>query len=591
MINQTKNIEVQNGRLPSSINENELDAEVVTLYCKQLVGILGGSVVLCVLTHFLFISASENNLIYIWSASILCFLFLRLLHIKKLPDKSKLIGNTQHWKNELTIFAGISGLAWGSLVLLVPNNDLYHFYIVLLLLGMSSTSITSLSLIHSTYIAYIIMSISPLTMSLFYRGGHIYNVLTIFTIVFIVASLFFSKNIHRSQMKSLRLRFENLDLVKRLNLEKNKAEQANREKSLFLAAASHDLRQPLHALGLFLDSMQIHLTNDESRVLLDKSNRSLHSLQDLFDTLLDISRLDAGVVEINQCDFSLKKIFSELRSEFQPQATLKQINFSISGDEYVVHSDPILLARCLRNLINNAIQHSQSSEISISCRSDSETLSIEVHDNGTGISEENLNIIFNEFQQLNNPERDRQKGLGLGLTIVKRLCDLLECDLYVESTLNKGTCFRIKTLLGNKTKENQDANQQTELPHKHQEASILVIDDEVEILDAIKDLISQWGHNVETTTSITSAMAILDAGFIPDLIISDYRLRAHRTGIEAIDQIHKKLNRKTPALIVTGDTSPERLREASTSGYPVIHKPVRPAMLRAALNQQLKKIE
>ncbi|MCW8963685.1 MAG: ATP-binding protein [Gammaproteobacteria bacterium] len=575
----------------SSVKAADLDAEVVKLFQQQLKPLVGGNIIVSLFTGFVFWNVAPAPHVILWVTAIFTLALIRFLHARNIPVHEKLLGNTRYWKNSFILFSSISGILWGSSVFLLPeSNQLYIIFITLILLGMVAASITSLTLILPAYYAYAIFTIAPLAIMFFLLGGEVFNILGTASIAFVISVMLFSRYIHKSYIESLRLRYENIELVERLSAEKERAEKANIEKSRFLASASHDLRQPLHALGLFLGSMKPYLDNDESKDLLKKSSLSLQALHELFDALLDISKLDAGIIQVNQYNFPISEILNNLETEFLPQAKNKGITLSFSNEDFSVLSDPVLITRCLRNLVSNALQHSESGEIVITCEKLTKDLRIKVTDTGPGIAESDIDRIFKEFEQLHNPERDRRKGLGLGLTIVKRLCDLMKCEINVKSEPGVGSCFYMDIPLGNKEDTihvSYDSSEPTPIDPK--QASILVIDDEVEILDAINSLLSQWGHQVRTCASVSEAEAILNEGFIPELIISDYRLRAHQTGIDAIEKINHLLTGIVPAVLITGDTSPERLREARASGYPLIHKPVRPAMLRATLSQLLRK--
>ena len=362
---------------------------------------------------------------------------------------------------------------------------------------------------------------------------------------------------------------------------KEKAERANLAKSKFLAAASHDLRQPLHALGLFASALNERIKSSEERLLIENINQSISSLEELFNVLLDISRLDAGIIQPKFQHFWIKGLMDKLLTEFKAQAQRKGINMQLEGVDVVIYSDETLFETMLRNLINNAIRYTQSGEVKVAWFIDGSNVCIEVSDTGLGISDEDKKLIFQEFLQLNNPERDRTKGLGLGLAIVRRLCGLLKSTISVQSTIGSGSIFRLNTPLGDASLITDDNSVSMLQIENEPTMQVLVIDDEPSVRDAMTALLNTWGHEVIAVGSLSEAMQATKRP--PDAIIADYRLVNEQTGIDAIQGIHQLWGREIPSLIVTGDTAPERLQEAQSSGYAFMHKPVNSAKLRAFL--------
>jgi signal transduction histidine kinase/CheY-like chemotaxis protein len=362
---------------------------------------------------------------------------------------------------------------------------------------------------------------------------------------------------------------------------KEKAERANKAKSQFLAAASHDLRQPLHALGLFASALSERIKFPEVRQLVENINKSVAALEELFNSLLDISRLDAGVIQPKFQHFRIKELMGRLSTEFNTPAHLKGLDIRFEGEDIVAYSDPVLLETVLRNLISNAIRYTQNGEVNVTWLIEGKRVCIQVRDTGVGISDEDREHIFEEFLQLNNPDRDRTKGFGLGLAIVKRLSRLLKSTISVQSTVGSGSVFQLHIPLGDET---QISDKSSSLVHHLQSEPamlVLVIDDEHSVRDAMTALLKTWGHEVIAVSSLEEALETIKRS--PDAIIADYRLKHGKTGIEAIQNIHQKWGAAIPALIVTGDTSSELLREVQTSGYACMHKPVNSAKLRAFL--------
>jgi two-component system, sensor histidine kinase len=363
--------------------------------------------------------------------------------------------------------------------------------------------------------------------------------------------------------------------------EKNRAEQANIAKSRFLAAASHDLRQPLHALGLFVAALDERVRQPEARLLVRNINRSVEALEGLFNALLDISKLDAGVVQPNVRHMSLDRLLNHLCAEYIPQARAKGLDFQYRRTGIVVQSDPMLLETMLRNLISNAIRYTKAGEIRIESTRRDNSVSVDVIDTGVGIAPEHQTEIFREFYQLHNPERDRTKGLGLGLAIVDRLATLLGHPLDLSSVPGAGSVFRLTLPVGNVDAIDADEPISENLGRHAVPLKVLIIDDEATVCEAMTILLDDWGYEVTAVGSLDEARMLLTS--VPDVIIADYRLREDRTGAEAIRTLQEHFHVDIPALIVTGDTDPERIAQAKQSGFAFLHKPVPPAKLRAFL--------
>ncbi len=364
------------------------------------------------------------------------------------------------------------------------------------------------------------------------------------------------------------------------------AETANRAKSQFLAAASHDLRQPLHALGLFAASLSEKERSPEVRAIVENISASVEALEALFNELLDISKLDAGVIQPSLASFPVNPLFDRLRLDYEPEAREKGLRLRIVPSTVRVYSDPTLIERMLRNLIVNAIRYTDKGGVVVGCRPRGDRYSLEVWDSGVGIPADKLDKIFEEFYQVGNPERDRRKGLGLGLAIVKRVEQLLGYQMQVASRPGRGSVFRFTLPRGRTETLGRDSMARTEGSARGlQDKCVVVVDDELTVREGMKALLSGWGCDVIAADSLGDALQrIGEHARRPDAIIADYRLREGATGIEVIQTLHTEFGRDIPALLITGDTAADRLREVRESGYPQLHKPVPAAKLREVLN-------
>ena len=403
-----------------------------------------------------------------------------------------------------------------------------------------------------------------------------------------IASAALAKALNKSMRSEIRQRHESARLNAALNAKTLEAEQATLAKSRFLAAASHDLRQPLHALSLLIDVLKEEKSEQERREIFPRIEQSLDALRKLFDALMDISRLDAKVVKPEFSHFDIAEVLQSLVAEFTSAASGKQLALRMHADTAVVVSDRLLLERILRNLIGNAIRYTVSGGVLLSARKRGDAVLLQVWDTGVGIAPQYQDEIFVEFRQLHNTHRDRNQGLGLGLAIVKRLCELLNHPFELRSQPGKGSVFGLRVPAGNArmvmVKEAGSAPHRWDLSGRR----IVVIDDERDIRDAMCTLLSKWGCEVVTADSLTEAVKVLrEVGATPELIVSDLRLRDGCTGVEAIDGLRAQFGASIPGILVTGETISEQLGFAKDSGYELLQKPVKPIRLRSVIQQQL----
>jgi CheY-like chemotaxis protein len=398
------------------------------------------------------------------------------------------------------------------------------------------------------------------------------------------------REFNRVFLNAQRLRFENQELVSQLTAQKEAAVAANLAKSRFLAAASHDLRQPMHALHLYLGGMGGLELSRPARSALDNAAQCAQTMDGMFRALLDISRLDAGSVQPEPRAFPIAPLLERIRVEHEPDALEKGLWLRVMPCSAWVRADPAFVDRILRNQMTNAVRHTERGRILIGCRRRGGALRIEVHDTGPGLAAEQQRLVFEEFYQVGNPERDRTKGMGLGLAIVDRLAKLMQVSVHLASTPGRGSTFALELPLAT-----ADAPAPVETAPRREAARrsfagslVAVIDDEEMILNATRTLLEQWECEVVTAVSGASAMQKLSTSQrAPDAIVCDYRLRGGENGLAVIDSLRAEFNEDIPALLITGDTGPERLREIQASGLSVLHKPVPEDVLRHALGRLL----
>ena len=493
----------------------------------------------------------------------------------------------ERWRLWFTIGSGVTGALWGAAgVALLPSGELeYQLFVLFVLVGMGAGAVLSLTAHMPAFYAFFPVSMLPVSLTLFRQADAIHIALGAMTVTYVVALLFIGRTYNRTLRDSLGLQFANMDLVDQLSAQRDEAQHANIGKSKFLAAASHDLRQPLHALTLFTTALDERITFPEVRRIVDSINICLRALERLFNALLDISRLDAGVLQPDRGDFPLDVLTEHLVNEYTPEAASKALRLVRIPSALVVRSDRALLERILRNYLSNAIRYTQRGEVRIAAVPTNGDVRIDVTDTGIGIDPSQHRAIFHEFHQLGNPERDRTKGLGLGLAIVERVARLLGHPISVESAPGRGSRFSVTVPLGDAQAVVAPSSLAIELQQGLENLCVVVVDDEISVRDGMATLLQQWGCRAIVAGSEDEAVDALQGGPSPDAIVVDYRLRAERTGLQAIARLRAIHGSDIPALIVTGDTAPETLREVLASGHSLVHKPLRPAVLRTFLRK------
>jgi signal transduction histidine kinase/CheY-like chemotaxis protein len=404
-------------------------------------------------------------------------------------------------------------------------------------------------------------------------------------LVAVVMGVLLALALHRRWTSAAREANELKDRANAIESARKAAVQADFEKSRFLAIASHDLRQPVHAIGLFAATLEKRLQGSAEEPLVRNLTRAIDGLDRSFNVMLDISRLDAGAVEPRIRHFPLRDLFRRLHMHFAGHAEQKGLGLRFSPGGKSISSDPQLLERVLGNLIQNAIKYTEVGGIVVVARSTPTHINVEVWDTGIGIRAADLRKVFDEFYQVGRNRRVRSQGLGMGLAIVKRLVQLMGHELIVSSSPGRGTMFRLRIALGG-LPEVQDVTAAADtLPMPILQArTVLVLDDEEPIRDGLCMLLQEWGFEAIGAGSIDDALrAIALLEIPPDLILSDLQLGEGPDGIAGIEAIRRQCGAEVAAMLITGDTSHDEIRRATESGHPVLFKPVQPRKLYDAL--------
>jgi two-component system, sensor histidine kinase len=338
-------------------------------------------------------------------------------------------------------------------------------------------------------------------------------------------------------------------------------------------------------LSLFVAALRPRVTDREAARMLDHIDSSVQAMGGLFNGLLDISRLDAGVVEVNAQSFAIQPLLERICRDYTGEAAAKQIELRQRPTRVAAFSDPLLVERIVRNIVANAIAYTDRGRVLVGCRRRGRSVLIQVWDTGRGIPAAEQGRIFQEFYQVGNPERDRGRGVGLGLAIVKRLTALLGHPLRLHSQPERGSVFTLELPYSDAPLAAPPRLLDVTETAGGGAGLILVVDDEAAIQVAMKDLLEGWGYKtVIAGTCDELLQKLADCPDRPGLVICDYRLRAHENGIHVIERLRSEYNDDDmPGMLITGDTAPDRLRDAQESGLLLLHKPVSNSRLRAAI--------
>ena len=497
-------------------------------------------------------------------------------------NTSKLVSLVPARRLRITVaLVALSGITHGLSLFFFPRMSLFEQAVLsMMLVGLAAGSVATAAGYRPIFLAYIIPTLGPLAvlwvMSPELREvGWVQGLMAVLIVLFAFVLDALARDTFRVLRESYEIRLERAALNQELRNALDTAEAANRAKTRFLASASHDLRQPMQTLSLFAAALAMRPLDERSRDITLNLNEALQDLTAELDALLDVSKLDAGTVTPHVGAFALRPLLARIVEVFSPAAQDKKLKLTLRCDEDIwARTDRKLLDRVVRNLVENAIKYTDQGAVTIDVLNEGNSYLLAIADTGCGIAESEQDRVFEEFYQIRNPGRDRRRGLGLGLAIVRRLVDLLQLQLSLKSAPGEGTRFTLALPSAPVTL--------AALPHAADEQAankvkVLLLDDEEGVRRGMQALLEESGSEVATAASIEDAIEILKQGSV-HVLIADFRLRGADNGLDAIRRL-RDIQPGLPALLMTGETAPERLREAHDAGIPVIHKPVMPQLL------------
>jgi len=533
-------------------------------------------------------------LIIVWAAIFIGFCLFRYFTFNSLPNRDDL---TLDRKIKIVIIMMIiQGINYSASLIFFPSYSLSERVIqTLFLLGMISGSVATTCGYSKFFFSLnipIVFSLSSFWLFTNFDGVGfgLRASIALMILLYFRVQMSLAKNAQSFLEQTIEMNFKERELNDELSKTLRQAVDASKSKTRFLASASHDLRQPIHTLQLLSAALSMQPLDKKSNKIADQMDSAIGNMASQMDGLLDISKLDAGIIEKNESVFDLIPFLERISDEFTIEAEKKNIHFknTLNLKVALTKTDSEQLERIVRNLFSNAVKYTQQGEILLSLKDYECSWQLKIKDTGIGIAEEEKERVFEEFYQVANPERDRKQGLGLGLAIVHRLTELLSIPIAVESTLNKGTTVTIK-LPYEKFDDipistvTQNENSQQPLVG----VKVLCLDDEVAVRDALLELFEGFGCEIQLCKDIHEVRETLKH-FKPDIMLADFRLVGGNTGIEAIEAARKVIP-NLPALLISGDTAPERLKQADEAGIKLFHKPVKPFLLEKEIANLLTK--
>lgn len=480
----------------------------------------------------------------------------------------------------------LQGLLLGSLSLIwlqpaAPEvESLLHIVVASIAIGAT----VPLPPFYPVFVAFVVSVMGPLAL----RDLWIADAYHLTLAALVVATSLYTLQGGRRQAQALAQtqaeRRKNAALIEALRLENQRAERAHDAKARFFAAANHDLRQPLHAMGLLAHTLNEGGAAARADEVPARLVECVDSMTQIVDELLELAQVDVAGVVPRQEAFALDTLLREVARTHELQARHKGLKLEIDSSALTVLSDRRLVARVLSNLLSNALRYTAHGGVRLATRVQDDRIEVSVEDSGIGIAEHELPRIFEEFYQVGNPARDRRLGIGLGLATVKRLSELLDLRVQVQSTLGQGSVFRISLPLCDAvpTAIAAPATPNDTLLIRRR---VLVVEDDVDSRAALTGLLCAWGCEVRSAEDVVSARQRLTEGFEPEAVLADLRLAGGASGIEAVLAVRSSVGKELPALLVTGDVGDAQTQRAEAAGLRILAKPVKPMQLRAFLGQ------
>jgi two-component system, sensor histidine kinase len=557
-----------------------------------LLGYIAGIGVICML----FWADAPKAVMLPWLAAFAAMWVARALVWQRFRSaQPQTLADWQRWLLYWNLGTLTSGALWGSTawIFYFRGESVQQIGLIVTVYTFCAAAVPVLATQPRVFLAYAALCFVPMAGRIASEGTvQSWQLAGILFLIFGLTTVL-ARNYRQALQREIELKVHADELLAQLRAEKQaadearqQAEVANRAKTQFFTAASHDLRQPLHAMGLFAEALRNKSHDDEVAQLVNSINGSVDALEGLFSELLDITRIDSGGVDVNPRSFEVGDIFRKLRLHFEPTAFEKGLGLRLRGGHHVANADPLLVERILRNLVSNAIRYTNDGTVLVGCRRRGDKLLLQVWDTGVGIPEHELSRIFEEFYQVPDSGAPQQrKGLGLGLAIVKRLSDLIGAPLTLRSQRGRGTVFSLELPVGRLVKAAPAAlSSKGPIGLTLDGRTIVVVEDEPAVRSGLEALLRGWGAAIVSFDSVAATAAWAQQADLPrpDLLIVDYRLENGSNGVDAINALRARFG-PLPAIVVTGSTMSTLDREAQEKDFHLLIKPVVPNKLRAMI--------
>ncbi len=566
-------------------------AEQIRLLHKQVPTSLAGGLILMLVLSVTFFGSVETSHLFGWAALIVVIAIARLFsyrRARRILDDDECV---MRWSREMFWLLALAGVVWGAggWLLYPPQPSMLTGLLVAFYVCLITGSLGALSALPAAFLVYVLPLATPLLLCLVLDHEVLGIAISLGYALFVIIGYGYCLNMNATTIESINFRFENRELVDRLTAKTDKlaeaqqqAEQASKAKSEFLAAASHDLAQPLHALDLFLGALEMEKDYQKWPGLAENAKQCSRLLNQQFTSILDFSRIESGAVSAKPSICNLKTVVSPLVTEFDELCREQTIELHVDLEDATLFTDPTILQRILRNLLSNAVKYTERGSIRLTARVTGSQCEFCVADTGCGIAESELQSITKEYYRVQNPSHTQNTGLGLGLTIVTRLGELLGGYLDINSVPEEGSEFKfVLPSVANSEPAFNDVMPNTR-PNL-EGLTVLVVEDDTMVGAGLKTVLTQCGAEVTLASNAEAVHELLGKGFDCEIIVSDYDLGAGLNGIETIKSVRSTLGRAIPALLISGDTtlSPGR----GPDGVQIVSKSVGSDRILARISQ------
>lgn len=582
-------------------------AEIVQSTYGYLPAAIAGYLAGIAVVTTLYWSIAPVGLLVPWAGAFLLMCIFRAATVYRFRRTvPRTLHDWQRWGRYSAIGTVIAGTIWGATGWIfygLASEQAPTTGLIVIIYTFTVAGVPMLSTQPRLYLAYAMLSFLPLVLRIALVGDLKSYQLAGELLIIISLTAVLANSYRQALRRAIDLKLQADELAVHLRVERRaadaarrEAEVANRVKTQFFTAASHDLRQPLHAMGLFAEALRQRVHDPEVARLVNRINESVDALEGLFLELLDINRIDSGGVEVNPQHFEVGDIFRKLQLHFEPAAFDKGLALRLRGDGHAVHADPLLVERILRNLLSNAIRYTDDGSVLVSCRRRGGVLLLQVWDTGVGIDPAEQVHVFDEFYQVPGATRldpEQRKGFGLGLAIVQRLAQLMNAPLAMHSRPMHGTVLTLTLPPGRIRRETTSAA----LPGTNPGSTtlegrlVVIVEDDPAVRDGLSVLIVGWGARIVAFGSVAESAQWADGADPvfgrPDLLIVDFQLGQGRSGIDAIELLRNRFGADLPAIVVSGSTVNGLEHEALKHDFHLMIKPVVPNRLRAMIGFKL----